>query len=210
MGFALAGEVHARVADSHAVTWVGLDYTLTRMYVPEPLGTPGEKVFWGPGGGLRDFVGTFDSPQDAWLRLCSDWNTMFVNERVQSLRDDLEAKVEVALPGACGPTRTRSDHWFDSEFERAGPMLTEADIAERVRQYPGGTGVGYAVVVERISKPDKAACGWPVFYDRATSAVLRTERMCVKPSGMEFRNYWFNAVAELAERGGELVRRRDW
>lgn len=195
-----AGPLTDRLGMDRQLVWAGIDARALQLYVPERFDDPAEKVFWGPGGGLDDFVGSFDTPEDAWKRLCSDWNTMFINERVPDLERRLELRVTVSAPEACAEVKRPADAWFLPEYEAAANPATFDDVQLQaaVNGWPvrAQEGLALMVVAERYAKAEDEGCVWPVFFDIESRQILYTERQCVAPRGIGFRNYWLNPVVD--------------
>jgi len=204
-----AGTVSDRLATDGALVWAGIDTRALQLFVPEGFDDPAEKVFWGPGGGLDDFIGTFDSQQAAWKRLCGDWNTMFVNERVASLEDRLKVRVSVSVPDVCAAEQRPEDGWFMPEYEAASspPGFDRAQLNAAVASWPvqASEGLGLMVVAERYAKAEDAGCVWPVFFDLGSRDILYTERSCLPPRGIGFRNYWLNPVVDAVKATTKMV-----
>jgi hypothetical protein len=196
----LAGPVADRLSVDRQLVWAGIDIRALQLYVPERFADPAEKVFWGPGGGLDDFVGSFDTPEDAWKRLCSDWNTMFVNERVPDLETRLELRVLVSTPELCATVQRPADAWFLPEYEAAANPATfdavQLQAAVNSWPVPAQEGLALMVVAERYAKAEDEGCVWPVFFDIDSRQILHAERQCVAPRGIGFRNYWLNPVVD--------------
>ncbi len=208
---AAAGPVSDRLATDGRLTWTGLDYRAVQQFVPEDLGSdPSQKVFWGPGADLIDYVGTFDSPRDAFVRLCTDWNQMFANAYVPRLQKRLKVQVKPAPADTCGNIQRADGDWFQPATLAASnpPTMDAAVVADAVRSWPDGLeqGLALVVVVERLAKDEAQACAWPAFYDAATRDVLYTARMCEEPAGLGYRNYWFNPIGKLTTRLIDEVR----
>jgi hypothetical protein len=197
------GPVADRLATDRSLTWAGIDCRALEIFAPETFDDPEEKVFWGPGGGLDDFVGTFASPQVAWKRLCKDWNAMFISERIPGIEEVLEVRVAEAVPQTCGKIERSPDSWFHEEFEAnaIAADFTRANLDEAVASWPISStdGMALMVVAERYAKMEDAACVWPVYFDLASREVLWTERRCAPPRGIGFRNYWLNPLVSIVK-----------
>ncbi len=200
---ALAGPVAERLESGRSLVWAGIDTRALELYVPEGFDDPAQRIFWGPGGGLDDHIGTFDSPEAAWKQLCRDWNTMFVNERVPILEKNLEVRVSVDVPDVCGAVQRPPSAWFMPEFEAADHPASfgrdELDVAVKSWPVTEADGLALMVVAERYAKAEDAGCVWPVFFDLASREILHAERSCVAPRGISFRNYWLNPVVDTVK-----------
>jgi len=86
----------------------------------------------------------------------------------------------------------------DGDFSR----LKEADITNLVKgfDFDNKKGVGILLVMEGMSKTEKAASIWVTLVDMKTKKVLMTERMESKvAAGFSFRNYWASSIRNLLE-----------
>lgn len=193
---ALAGPVYDRISTDHRLIWAGIDYRAVEMYVPETFADPEETVHWDPGGGLFDYTGHFASPKDAWMRLCGDWNTMFQTESVARMERSLKVPVVAEVPDLC--RKAKRDPWFtpDYEAERHPSTFTREQIPAIVKEISvkSSTGLAMVVIAERFARTEGRACVWPTFFDVATKEVLHTKQYCEPPTGIGFRNYWYNPV----------------
>ncbi|HMH32262.1 MAG TPA: hypothetical protein VK543_04485 [Puia sp.] len=80
--------------------------------------------------------------------------------------------------------------------------LKEDSIAALVRGYDfgGKKGIGLLIVMEAMSKSEKAAAAWVTLIDMGSKKVLLTERIESKSSmSFGFRNYWATTVKNLLE-----------
>ncbi|HTE24294.1 hypothetical protein [Flavitalea sp.] len=80
--------------------------------------------------------------------------------------------------------------------------LKESDINSIVKGYDFGNkaGVGILLVMEGMSKGEKAASIWVTLVDMKSKKVLMTERVESKTSaGFSFRNYWASSIRNLLE-----------
>lgn len=77
--------------------------------------------------------------------------------------------------------------------------LTANDINKLVSAYDfsGKTGIGMLLVMEGMSKSEKAANIFVVFINMANKKVLLTERLTGKAGGFGFRNYWAKAIEDV-------------
>jgi len=86
----------------------------------------------------------------------------------------------------------------ESDFNR----LKESDITALVKgfDFENKKGVGILLVMEGMSKSEKAASIWVTLVDMKTKKVLMTERMESKvAAGFSFRNYWASSIKNLLE-----------
>lgn len=199
---ALAATASGEFREHYTLVWAGIDFRGLEMYVPERFSDPTEKIIWGPGGGLFDFVGTFPTQKDAWLRLCTDWNQMYTLDRVPEARKIIGGDVLVENPDNCAASYGQEPRFYvEAEANRHPPHVNDTDIASAVRTWPmeRKEGVAMLVVAERYSKNDREACVWPTFFDLTSRQVLWTDRVCESPSGLGFRNFWFNPLATAAK-----------
>jgi len=85
-----------------------------------------------------------------------------------------------------------------SDFHR----LKEDSIAALVRgfDFGGKKGIGLLIVMEAMSKSEKASAAWITFVDMGAKKMLFTERVEGKGSmAFGFRNYWAATVKNLLE-----------
>lgn len=77
--------------------------------------------------------------------------------------------------------------------------LTVSDIDKLVSTYDfsGKTGIALLLVVEGMSKTEKAANIFVTFINMANKRVLLTERLTGKAGGFGFRNYWAKSIEEV-------------
>lgn len=82
-----------------------------------------------------------------------------------------------------------------SDFMR----LTKSDINKLVSGYDfsGKTGIGVLLVVEGMSKSEKAANIFVTFINLINKRILLTERVTGKGGGFGFRNYWARSIEEV-------------
>ncbi len=192
-----------RLGRGNPVVWVGLDYSTTLILVPEAFDDPEEKIFWGPGGGMDDLITRFAGPRDVWSRLTTDWNAMFLHGLYKKVEKALDIRMTVALPDPDGQTLPHGPPWFlaASRSPEFAMLLTDAEVKARAASWKvdARTGTGFGILVERLSKEEDRGCAWPVIFDLASREVLYTERLCSSPSGIGFRNYWFNPLADIVK-----------
>lgn len=195
---ALAGGMKDRLEAAPAVVWAGIDYSAARLFVPETFDDPEVQTFYSPGGGLGDMLKRYDDPQDAWNDLVRDWNTMLQNDSVEKLEWAIQRDLVVDLPAPEGQTK-KSAPYFESQYEAKNnpPSLDQTAIAAMVKKYRLKTkdGMGLVFIYERADAIEKEACLWPTWFDVKKKEVVQTERVCEKPGGGGFRNYWYKPVS---------------
>lgn len=196
VSIAVAGPVNDRITADHQLIWAGMDNRALEMFVPETFADPEETVHWDPGGGLFDFTGRFATPKDAWARLCGDWNLMLQHDTLKRMERDLKAPVRVDVPDTC--KQAKRDPWFypDYEASRHPADLDAEAVGKQVKtlKLKATSGLAMVVVGERFSREEGQACVWPTFFDVASKEVVFTRRECGTPTGISFRNYWYNPV----------------
>ncbi len=210
---AMAGPVSESFDKEHRLTWVGIDLTEAEFFVPETFDSKEDSVYWGPGGGLDDFVDKFENNDQARIKLSEDWNAMIVNETAPWLKKKLAAEIVVALAEPDGPSGRWVGAPFRPDFDaaRVPAHFTEADVQRRVQLLATtGPGVGMVLIAERFSKTEAKACTWPTFFDLGTHAVLHTERVCKEPSGGGFRNYWLNPMRDTIREAALGLKEGKW
>jgi hypothetical protein len=196
-----AGGLTPQLQAAPELVWLGLDFSRIRIFTPERFDDPEERVFWDPGGGLKDTVTRFKTPKDAWDQLIGDWNYMAANEYVDDLEVALQREITVDLPTPAGQTQRKGDVFFESVYDAKNtPVeLNQAVIQDMVKKYKVKAKKGMAIVfiMDRFSHPDKEACAWPTFIDLDKKTVVSTERICEKPGGSGYRNYWLNVIPAI-------------
>ena len=210
---ALASGVAAQLEAAPTMVWAGLDYSKVHIYTPETFADPEARVFWDPGGGLGDLVTRFKTPEEAWDRLVQDWNSMAVHDHVEDLEEALQREIVVDLITPAGPTNKKDDVFFESVYDaKNAPEFNQATIQDMVKKYrlKEKKGVGMVYIVERLSYPDKEVCAWPTFFDLDTKAVFYTDRVCKKPGGSGYRNYWFNIIPASVKDIVKAIKRGDF
>ena len=99
------------------------------------------------------------------------------------------------------------------EYEAASsPVIFDAEhLSAAVQSWPvpASEGLALMVVAERYAKAEGEGCVWPVFFDIASRQVLYTERSCVEPRGIGFRNFWFSAVTITVRAAAKSVAKGD-
>jgi hypothetical protein len=76
--------------------------------------------------------------------------------------------------------------------------------------FGSGKGIGLVIVMEALSKSDKAAAAWFTLVDIAGKKVLLTERVEGKTGmGFGFRNYWAAAIKKMIDEV-EKKNYKDW
>lgn len=80
--------------------------------------------------------------------------------------------------------------------------VTVNDINKLVRSYAfkGKTGIGLLLVVDGMSKIEKAATIYVTFISMPTKKVLLAERLWGNGGGFGFRNYWAKSIEELVNK----------
>jgi hypothetical protein len=209
-----AGMLLAQLQSAPEIVWTGLDYSRVRIFTPETFDDPEARVYWDPGGGLGDVVTHFKTPKDAWTQLIADWNAMAVTEIIDPLEKSLEHEITVDLMGPAGPTQRKGDTFFESVYDakKTPPELTQAIIQDMVKKYrvKERKGIGIAFIMDRYSYPEKEACAWPTFFDLEKKTILQTERVCKKPGGSGYRNYWFNLVPGIVKDMTKAIKNHDF
>jgi hypothetical protein len=198
-----AGQLQSQLEAAPEIVWVGLDYSKVRIFTPEVFDNPDERVYWDPGGGLGDVVTHFAKAKDAWTQLISDWNSMAVAEIIEPLEQGLQHEITVDLMGPAGPTKRTGEVFFESIYDakKVAPELNQEAIQALVKTYrtKAKKGIGIAFVMDRLSYPEKEACAWPTFFDLEKKTIIQTERICKKPGGSGYRNYWLNIVPSIVK-----------
>jgi hypothetical protein len=203
VSFASAGQIYDQTQSAAALIWAGVDYSRARFFVPETFDNPEEITFFNPGGGLRDAVRRYEKPQDTWNDLVKEWNMMAQHDLMEEFEKVVERDFTSDLPTEAGQTQGKKEPYFESQYEAKNyPMdMTSQTVADMVKKYRLKTkdGLGLVFIYERGSTLDKQGCLWPTWFDGKTKAVIKTERICEKPSGLGFRNLWLGPVLSVGE-----------
>jgi hypothetical protein len=211
---ASAGQLTSQLQSAPEMVWLGLDFSRVRIFTPETFDDPEERVFWDPGGGLGDVVTRFKKPKDAWDLLIADWNAMAVNSHVEDIEKALQREILVDLPTPAGQTQRKGDAFFESIYDAKNtPVeLNQTVITDMVKKYKVKTkkGIGLVFVMDRFSGPDKEVCAWPTFIQLEKKTVISTERVCKKPSGSGYRNYWFSIVPSYIKDMTKAIKKDDF
>ncbi len=209
-----AGGLTQQLQAAPDMVWLGLDYSRVRIFTPEIYDDPEARVFWDPGGGLGDVVTRFKKPKDAWDQLTADWNAMAVNAHVENIEKALQREILVDLPTPAGQTQRKGDVFFESIYDADDtPVeLNQTVIQEMVKKYKVKTkkGVAMVFIMDRFSQPDKEVCAWPTFIELDKKTVISTERVCEKPSGSGYRNYWFSIVPAYIKDMTKAIKKDDF
>lgn len=211
---ASAGGLTSQLESAPEMVWLGLDYSRVRIFTPETFEDPEERVFWDPGGGLGDVVVRFKKPKEAWDQLTADWNAMAVNAHVEDIEKALQREILVDLPTPSGQTQRKGDVFFESIYDAKNtPVeLNQTVIQDMVKKYRVKTkkGIGFVFVMDRFSQPDKEVCAWPTFFQLDKKTIISTERVCKKPSGSGYRNYWFSIVPSYIKDMTKAIKKGDF
>ena len=196
-----AGAMSPQIAAAPEVVWVGIDYSVVRMFVEQRFEDPDKQIFWGPGAGLLDVVRHFKDQKEAFTTLSEDWNAMAQNSLVVPLEKIIERDLVIDMPSPMGQTQTKRSTWFESVYEAKNnpPDLTPDGVAALVKKYKldRHKGVAFVLIADRFDEPEKEACFWPTWFDPEKKGIIQTERVCEKASGSEFRNQWFSPVSRI-------------
>ena len=66
-------------------------------------------------------------------------------------------------------------------------------------------------ITDRLSHPDKEAGAWPTFFTLdSKKTVLSTKRICKKPSGSGYRNYWLSVVPGIVQNMTKPIKKGDF
>jgi hypothetical protein len=201
------GPVSGQIQAASAFVWAGVDLSRARFFVPETFDNPDELIMFDPGGGLRDEVHRYKDPAEAFTDISEDWNAMLLTIMEEDFEKVLQRDLTRDLPGPAGQTNKKPPYFFSQyEAKNLPPDLDEAQVGAMVKKYKldSKSGVGLVFIYERASRLDDEACVWPTFFDVQKRNVIWSERMCEKPGGVTFRNYWLKPVIKISE---DLVKR---
>ena len=163
------------------IFYYGIDFTQARL-INDPASDPADIV-------ARQFAGL---------------NVLMINEA---------KKYDIA--GAFRRSELPSDlSYIDERNKKADPdkltssntedfdRLKQSDIQTLIKGFNGGnrTGTGLLLVVEGMSKTEKAISAWVVLFDIKGKKVLMAERMKGKVGmGFSFRNYWATGLKSIID-----------
>ena len=161
------------------VVWVGLDYSLVRMY--------GQKGF--------------NEEEKIFPYYPNAWNDLFVSERIKVVEKLLKKSVIVDIEGVNKENKKATSAQIikeDGSFINDTHIQTE-DIEKLVKSYELSEkeGLGLVFVVDRLVKPEKKGSIYIVFFDIEKRTVIVCDRYIGKAGGFGFRNYWFGVVKQV-------------
>jgi hypothetical protein len=171
--------------------WLGIDFTKARL-IDDATANESDIVAR-QFTGINELVITEAKKYDvkgAFHRNSVDHDLGFVNKRNQSANASLIKSTS------------------SSDFHR----LNADSISALVKGFDFGDkkGIGLMIVMEAMSKSEKASAGWITFVDMGAKKVLMTERLEGKASmSFGFRNYWATTVKNLLE-GIEKKKYNEW
>jgi hypothetical protein len=161
---------------SETVVWVGLDYSLVRMY------------------GTTDFR----DPDNIFPNFPDSWNALFLRERIKTISSGLHKQIEVDAEHIGQRNRLAKK---DQVIRQDGPLVEEThitpkDIAEAIRSYKlsKSRGLGLVFIVDRFVAIEKKGAVYLVLFDISSREIIATERVVAKANGVGFRNFWFGVI----------------
>jgi len=172
------------VRSDKPITWLGLDFTMTRF-----IGTATQ---FKDAGEITD-----DAVRDKYV---PGWNELFINE---PKKFDVAKYVHRETVVFALDVTARANNKVGGSFFSSDPSdynrLKEDDIAKAVKKYDfmGKQGVGLLFFVEGMSKGKEEASAWITFVDMGTKTVLQTWRETGKAGGFGFRNFWAKAFLNI-------------
>lgn len=167
--------------DKTPITWLGVDYSLTK--------------FIGPAFKFQDKGQvTNEEFRDKYT---VGWNQLFIKEQKKydvakyTHRDAVKYAVEVT---------EKANAALKKEFFSNDPSdfkkMTEADITNAVKSYDfqNNEGIGLMFFVEGMSKAQESEGIWVTFVDMKSKTVLFTSYQSSSPGGFGFTNYWMKPL----------------
>jgi hypothetical protein len=181
--YGLFGADQSAVKQAKEVVWVGLDYSLVRMY------------------GTADFK----RPEEIFPDMFNAWNSLFLQEWIlhksARLQKALGKEIKTDIEGMVERNKLAKT---DQVIRQDGAYIndthiTDKDIAAAVKSYKLSTksGIGLVYIVDRLVKVEAKGAVYVVFFDLASRQVLASERQIGRASGGGFRNYWFRPIKEV-------------
>jgi hypothetical protein len=213
---AASGGMTQQLQASPELVWLGLDFSRVRIFTEERFDDPEKRVYWDPAAGssIGDTVTHFKTPEEAWDRLVADWNLIASETQIEPLERALQREITTDLPTPSGQTQRKGDVFFESVYEAKNtPVeLNQAAIQDMVKKYriKSKNGIGLVFVMDRFSQPDKEACMWPTYIDLAKKTVIQTERICEKPSGSGYRNYWLGEIGTYVKDVTKAIKKSEF
>lgn len=202
---AQAGMLYDKLQNATTVVWGGVDYTRARFFVPETFDNPEEITYFDvmAGAGVDDSVRRYAKPQDAWNDLTKEWNTMLTNVTVKKLEKAIMRDVVIDLPTDAGQTGSKRAPYWESQYEAKNnpPDLDQKGVADMAKRYrfKERDGMALVFIMERGSRLDEEGCLWPTWIELKKKEVISTSRVCEKPGGVGFRNYWLGPIVESSK-----------
>jgi hypothetical protein len=172
------------VRSDKPITWLGIDFTMTRFI--------GSATQFKDAGEV-----TLDQVREKYV---PGWNELFINEQKKF---DVAKYVHRESVAYALDVTSRANNKVGESFFSGDPSdfsrLSESDIASAVKKYDfmGKKGVGLLFFVEGMSKGRKEAAAWITFVDMGSKTVLQTRRVTGKASGFGFRNFWAGAFLNI-------------
>jgi hypothetical protein len=159
-----------------AVTWLGLDFTVTKLI--------GDRERFGSESDVR--------------HLMESWNDLILKEpdKFNVAKAIDRTKVENAVDITNEHNAELDVIAMFSEAEKDYLHVKVSDVDEIVSSYDFKdlTGIGLMFIVESFSKLNKEGSMWVTFINMGSREVLFTERLVAEPGGSGLRNFWDNSV----------------
>lgn len=158
------------------VTWLGLDFTSTKLI--------GDRERFGSESDVR--------------HLLDAWNELILKEadKYDVARSISRPKVELAVE-VTNENNTQLDvlSMFSNEEKDYLHMKT-ADVEMIISNYDfkGLSGIGLMFNVESFNKINQEGSIWVTFINMGTGEVIFTEREVAPPGGAGMRNYWAGCI----------------
>jgi hypothetical protein len=181
MTSAFAQTKNVPITDTTTITWLGLDFSQTKVIDAKEAITI-----------------TNDQFRDQYTL---EWNQLFIAEQKKyDVTKAIEHKNEVSYSlDVTEKANSKLKNKFFTDDVTLYKTLTADKVAAIVKKYnfQGAKGIGLLFFVEGLSKPAEEAGIWVVYVDMKTKKVLLSGYKTAKPEGFGFKNYWAHAFLKV-------------
>lgn len=133
----------------------------------------------------------------------SEWNEMFLIERKKYNITRYFGIPEYTIDQATVTERNKAYAFVENCItENESYRVSSTDMTDAVKLYGSkdASGLGLVIFAESFNKTAGICVLHVVFFDLATHAIVKSERVEGPPVGMGFRNYWANAIDNTLDR----------